>query len=169
MRLIDKTSTLILATIVLFSFTGLFPANFSQYAVARSTSEVSEARIWVSSALNWLKTWQNEDGGWGQRPHEQSDIRYTAWAMTAMIGAGYPIDSQELKSASDFLIRAPWPDYALYILLRPLLQMGEIESQKIIEAISNLENIFLEQCQRKNLDDLSFERARLHHYVNMVT
>jgi len=158
MRSINKIFTLILAALVLFSFLRLSPTNLGQPA---ATAEVTRAKNWIASALKWLKAWQNEDGGWGQQPHEKSDSRYTAWAMTAMIDAGYPIDSPELKSASDFLMREPWPDYALYIMLRPLIQMGEIEPQKIIEAVNILESLFLEQCQRKNLDDLSFDNYAL--------
>ncbi len=71
-------------------------------------------------AVNWLKSIQREDGGWGEDNlsyHDQSfSGRYrfstafqTAWAVLGLMAAG-EADSPEVKAGIDFILRAQQAD-----------------------------------------------------------
>jgi sporulenol synthase len=69
----------------------------------------------VQKALNWLKTIQNEDGGWGEScksdmnkkyvPLGESTLTHTAWAVDAMIMVSDEI-TPEIQRGIDYLVRA---------------------------------------------------------------
>jgi squalene-hopene cyclase-like protein/prenyltransferase/squalene oxidase-like repeat protein len=47
----------------------------------------------VDAAVGWMRSVQNEDGGWGDAPGEDSSAATTAWAMLGMAATGHnPLD-----------------------------------------------------------------------------
>lgn len=60
----------------------------------------------ASSALDWLRRSQNEDGGFGFAPRRQSDTATTGWVALAIAAAGRNptvVQSRSGKSAIDYL------------------------------------------------------------------
>ncbi|MCP5463394.1 MAG: squalene--hopene cyclase [Deltaproteobacteria bacterium] len=85
-------------------------------ALGRKQDELVMAR-----AVNWLKSIQNDDGGFGEScdsyaqnkyrplPHHISTASQTAWGLMGYVGAGLA-DSKEAKAAADYLMRTQNPD-----------------------------------------------------------
>ncbi len=57
----------------------------------------------VSKSVEWLKTQQNDDGGFAWVSGERSDFDDTAAAIQALIAAGEPRDSETIKRALEYL------------------------------------------------------------------
>lgn len=57
----------------------------------------------VSKSVEWLKSQQNEDGGFAWNPGEKSDFDDTAAAIQALIAGGLSRDSEIIKRALDYL------------------------------------------------------------------
>ena len=81
---------------------------------ALETVDSLPSSIRVDRAVAWLKSRQNEDGGWGEsndsyisadRGRLSSTAFQTAWAMLALIAAGMPADDPALRAGARYLIR----------------------------------------------------------------
>jgi len=113
---------------------------------------VEPASACIRSAVRWLESHQNEDGGWGEDPRSYDDPRWvgrgpstasqTAWALLALHAAGER--SQALARGIEWLIATQRPDgtwdepqytgtgfpsdyyinYHLYRLSFPLMALG---------------------------------------------
>ena len=69
---------------------------------------------YVQKAASWLKSRQNEDGGWGEtcytyedpswRGNEQSTASQTAWALLGLIAAGEE-RSREVRRGINYLLK----------------------------------------------------------------
>jgi cell division septation protein DedD len=57
----------------------------------------------VSNSVAWLKTQQNDDGGFAWVPGEKSDFDDTAAALEALIAAGERPDSTVIRAALEYL------------------------------------------------------------------
>jgi len=74
---------------------------------------------YIQKAADWLRSVQNEDGGWGEscRTYEDPSLRgqgpstasQTAWALMGLISAG-DITSENVRRGLDYLIRTQQPD-----------------------------------------------------------
>ncbi len=74
---------------------------------------------YIRQAVGWLKSHQNEDGGWGETPRTYDDPQLrgqgpstasqTAWALLGLISAG-EAKSKEVQRGIDFLIRTQRED-----------------------------------------------------------
>jgi squalene-hopene/tetraprenyl-beta-curcumene cyclase len=112
----------------------------------------------IERSLGWLKSIQNEDGGWGEDcrsfdtdsycPLGESTASQTAWAMLGLIGTGN--NHSEVKKAADYLARTQrvdgsWKEdhytgggfpgtfylrYELYKDYFPLMALGKYRSER---------------------------------------
>ena len=74
---------------------------------------------YVRKAVDWLKMYQNGDGGWGEtcasyddpslRGQGESTASQTAWALLGLISAG-EADSVEARRGVEYLVRTQGPD-----------------------------------------------------------
>jgi len=64
----------------------------------------------VSNSVAWLKTQQNDDGGFAWVPGEKSDFDDTAAALEALIAAGERPDSTVIRAALEYLHAGQNPD-----------------------------------------------------------
>ncbi len=81
--------------------------------MALAHARVSHDDPSVKRAVHWLKSVQNENGGWGESNDGYAQEKFvkmastpyhTAWAMLALLSAG-EAKSEALRHAADFLIR----------------------------------------------------------------
>lgn len=122
---IDKMGTADFArTILALVYAGENPRNFAGIdLVEKLSSRVKQSgqigdftytTIWgilalkaagedVNKSVEWLKSQQNEDGGFAWSPGEKSDFDDTAAAIQALIAGGVPRDSEIIKRALNYL------------------------------------------------------------------
>ncbi|WP_299538042.1 prenyltransferase/squalene oxidase repeat-containing protein [uncultured Streptomyces sp.] len=60
-------------------------------AAVQALVELGGHRAVVDKGVGWLKTVQNDDGGWGYDPGSPSDANSTAVVVGALAGAGVPV------------------------------------------------------------------------------
>jgi squalene-hopene/tetraprenyl-beta-curcumene cyclase len=110
----------------------------------------------VRRGAAWIKSVQNEDGGWGESPLSYDDpatrgrgastASQTAWALMGLIAAG-EVDSEQVRRGVEFLLRTQNPDgswseedwtgtgfpsvfylrYHMYPVYFPLLALGSYD------------------------------------------
>ncbi len=72
-----------------------------------------KSKDWIKKSINWIKSCQNPDGGWGETCYTYNDSRLagqgvstssqTAWAILALLAAG-DMNSETLKKGIQYLI-----------------------------------------------------------------
>jgi len=77
------------------------------------------AQPYIRRAINWLKSVQNDDGGWGESPLSYEDPAYigvgdstavqTAYVLIGLISAGEAL-SPEVRKGIDYLVTTMLPD-----------------------------------------------------------
>jgi len=87
------------------------------YGLNQIGADMSEP--WIDKAANWLRSVQNEDGGWGELPRSYEDPSYkgkgpstpsqTAWALMGLMSASDK-ESDEVLNGIDYLINAQQSD-----------------------------------------------------------
>ncbi|WP_228447030.1 prenyltransferase/squalene oxidase repeat-containing protein [Streptomyces paludis] len=60
----------------------------STAAAIQALSSLGEQRLPMDHAISWLRSVQNEDGGWGYRPGQPSDANSTSVVIGALTAAG---------------------------------------------------------------------------------
>lgn len=85
-------------------------SNSTAAAVQALTALTGQDKT-VKKSVDWLKSVQNKDGGWGYNPGMASDANSTGIVIGALTGAGekpQSVKSQDGKSPTTRCPSSPW-------------------------------------------------------------
>ncbi len=115
---------------------------------------------WIKRAVQWLKSVQNPDGGWGESPLSDKDPAYhgkgpstasqTAWAVIGLLAGEDPLSENVMRGAAWLMERqvegGDWDEpestgngfpnhfylrYQLYSHYFPLIALGRFRSRLV--------------------------------------